>query len=84
MSQEQFKCPVCDNDAKKTTLNNTYRINCDFCGEYNIGDAFDIPILTEEEKIKLRYLYAILDKKIERRVKYWITMIIKKDFLNKN
>lgn len=83
MSQEQFKCPVCDNDAKKTTLENTYRIDCSFCGEYNIGDASYIPNLTEEEKIKLRYLYAILDKKDERRVKYWITNDNKKDFLNK-
>ena len=58
---EKICCPACDNlNAAKYLFENCYQISCPKCGRFNIGNAFNIPDLTEEEKIKLRYwLYKL-------------------------
>ena len=69
---EEKRCPVCDYEAKVTALEKTFRVNCDLCGDFNIGDAFKIPGFTEDEKIRLRYYYAKLPADDTRRVQDFI------------
>ena len=80
---EQIKCPICGLDAKKEIIEcKTNRIKCPVCKTFNIGDIFDIPSLTEDEKVKLRYYYYILDERDKNRL-FSLTSDNKEKFLSK-
>ncbi|OGH97284.1 MAG: hypothetical protein A2039_03070 [Candidatus Melainabacteria bacterium GWA2_34_9] len=80
--ERPINCPACDNAATKESGGNLFRIDCPECGEFNIGDAFNIPELTEEEKIKLRHWLYNLDKEDVTRLKNPINKSNKDKFFN--
>lgn len=85
MNQERRKiiCPVCGDNAEEICFQNCHRIICQSCKDFNIGDAFNLPTLSENEKIKLRHLYATLDEKDNKRCSFCITNKNKEKLLGK-
>jgi len=75
-------CLACGNKATITSDLNSYRITCDLCGEFNIGEACKKPTLTEEEKIKLCYWLYTLDKKDKKRLDIILTDKNKDNFFS--
>ncbi|MFA7658336.1 MAG: hypothetical protein WCY19_02780 [Candidatus Gastranaerophilaceae bacterium] len=67
-NEKEIDCPVCGKKATKTSHQNCKRIECTVCKTFNIGDAFNIPNFTDEEKIKLKYFYTTLSEKDQRRL----------------
>jgi nucleoside 2-deoxyribosyltransferase/predicted RNA-binding Zn-ribbon protein involved in translation (DUF1610 family) len=78
------QCPICDN--KNTEIydyDTCFRFVCPYCGEFNIGDARNIPKLSEEEKIKFRWWLYQFSKDDKRRFKISLTNENKDEFLEK-
>jgi len=81
---KNIKCPVCGENATCINMQSCFRIECPICKAYNIGNAFHIPTLSEDEKIKLRFVYYyMLDEFNEQRLSISVNDSNKTNILSK-
>lgn len=62
MTSKFENCPICRHKAEVKSLEKTFRVKCDACGTFNIGNSVTIPDFTEDEIIKLKHLYSTTSK----------------------
>ncbi len=84
MSEQSKKCPICNFNASvefKVLASHLAPVDyvcCPVCGEFYIANHI-VEDITDEEKIKLKYLYATIPNDDKRRFLDYIASSVKKD-----